>query len=341
MHARTGFADGFTHASEGGARAGGVTTSICAVLLAEACNTGFEPLIRGDTPALGRSRLSWVRQNYVRAETLTRANAALVAAQNRIPLARAWGGGDVASADGLRFVVPVRTIHSGPNPRYFGQERGVTFYNLVSDQFTGLNGITVPGTLRDSLTLLSLVLEAICRELRVSRKTVRKVIRSEATDFQYQREQQPMPRLGAWRETLDALLASNEAKPGRERLTLIRLFETLGGLGYEGGYDAVRRYARAWERQQAATSVDAFVPLSFAPGEAYQFDWSHEVVLINGTTVTVKVAHLRLCHSRMLFARGMALGSWLRARVRPETFRLCFFVGLLALGGELVWRGLA
>ena len=56
-------------------------------------------------------------------------------------------------------MVPIRTIHSGPNPRYFGQERGVTFYNLVSDQFTGLNGITVPGTLRDSLVLLSVVLE--------------------------------------------------------------------------------------------------------------------------------------------------------------------------------------
>jgi TnpA family transposase len=159
MHARTGFASGFTHASEGGARAGDVATSICAVLLAEACNTGFEPLIRLDTPALRRSRLSWVRQNYIRAETLTRANAALVAAQNRIPLAHHWGGGDVASADGLRFVVPVRTIHSGPNPRYYGQERGVTFYNLVSDQFTGLNGIAVPGTLRDSLVLLSVVLE--------------------------------------------------------------------------------------------------------------------------------------------------------------------------------------
>jgi TnpA family transposase len=159
MHARTGFAGGFTHASEGGARAGDVATSICAVLLAEACNTGFEPLIRRDNPALRRSRLSWVRQNYIRAETLTRSNATLVAAQDRILLARAWGGGDIASADGIRFVVPVRTIHSGPNPRYFGQERGVTFYNLVSDQFTGLNGITVPGTLRDSLTLLSVVLE--------------------------------------------------------------------------------------------------------------------------------------------------------------------------------------
>jgi hypothetical protein len=50
--------------------------------------------------------------------------------------------------------------------------------------------------------------------------------------------------------------------------------------------------------------AEAYVPLSFAPGEAYQFDWSHEVVLINGTTVTVKVAHVRLCHSRMLFARA-------------------------------------
>lgn len=148
-----------THASEGGARAGDVATSLCGVLLAEACNTGFEPLIRLDPPALRRSRLSWVRQNYIRAETLTRANASLVAAQNKIALAHAWGGGDVASADGVRFVVPIRTVHSGPNPRYFGQERGVTFYNLVSDQFTGLNGITVPGTLRDSLVLLSVGME--------------------------------------------------------------------------------------------------------------------------------------------------------------------------------------
>jgi TnpA family transposase len=90
---------------------------------------------------------------------LTQANARLVSAQNGIDLARRWGGGDVASADGLRFVVPGRTIHAGPNPKYFGPERGVTYYNLVSDQFTGLNAITVPGTLRDSLVLLSVVLE--------------------------------------------------------------------------------------------------------------------------------------------------------------------------------------
>ena len=80
VHARTGFADLFTHASEGGARAADVATSVCAVLVAEATNTGFEPLIRQDVPALRRSRLSWVKQNFVRAETLTVANAALMAA---------------------------------------------------------------------------------------------------------------------------------------------------------------------------------------------------------------------------------------------------------------------
>src|SRR5581483_10671634 len=147
-------------------------------------------------------------------------------------------------------------------------------------------------------------IKAICRELRVSRKVVRKVLRSDATEFRYQREEQPMPRIGPWQDTLDGLLASNESKPSRERLTLIRLFEELRGLGYEGGYDAVRRYARGWLRDRATTSVDAFVPLSFAPGEAYQFDWSHEVVRINDTTVTVKIAHVRLCHSRMLFVRA-------------------------------------
>jgi len=147
-------------------------------------------------------------------------------------------------------------------------------------------------------------IKAICRELRVSRKVVRKVLRSEATEFRYEREEQPLPRIGPWQEALDQLLKANEGKAHRERLTLIRIFEVLRGQGYEGGYDAVRRYARSWQRDRAATSVDAYVPLSFAPGEAYQFDWSHEIVLINGTTVTVKVAHVRLCHSRMLFVRA-------------------------------------
>src|SRR5436309_8256629 len=147
-------------------------------------------------------------------------------------------------------------------------------------------------------------IKAICREFRLSRKVVRKVIRSEATEFRYERGRQPLPRIDPWREQLDQLLLANEGKAARERLTLIRMFEELCGLGYEGSYDAVRRYAKKWRVERGAVTAEAYVPLSFAPGEAYQFDWSHEVVLINGTTVTVKVAHVRLCHSRMLFVRA-------------------------------------
>jgi TnpA family transposase len=157
--ARTGCMEAFTHLTERTARAADLTTSLCAVLMAEACNTGPEPFVRQDTPSLKRDRLLWVDQNYVREDTLIACNAVLVAAQNRIALARAWGGGDVASADGMRFVVPVRSIHAAPNPKYFNRGRGVTWYNLLSDQGTGLNAITVPGTLRDSLVLLAVVLE--------------------------------------------------------------------------------------------------------------------------------------------------------------------------------------
>src|SRR5438105_12414748 len=146
-------------------------------------------------------------------------------------------------------------------------------------------------------------IKLICRELRVSRKVVRKVIRSEASEFRYEREAQPLPKIGPWTDQLNELLLANEGKAARERLTLIRLFEELRSRGYDGSYDAVRRYARRWSKERGQSTAAAYVPLTFAPGEAYQFDWSHEIVLLDGVTVTVKAAHVRLCHSRMLFVR--------------------------------------
>ncbi|WP_292528289.1 IS21 family transposase [Methylocystis sp.] len=147
-------------------------------------------------------------------------------------------------------------------------------------------------------------IKEICRELHVSRKVVRKVIRSEATEFRYERREQPLPKIGPWRERLESLLLENEDKPARERLTLTRLFEELRGFGYSGSYAAVRRFAIGWRKERGAALAQAYVPLSFSPGEAYQFDWSHEIVVLNGATMTVKVAHMRLCHSRMLFVRA-------------------------------------
>ena len=147
-------------------------------------------------------------------------------------------------------------------------------------------------------------IKEIVRDLHVSRNTVRKILRSGATAFSYEREVQPLPKIGPWKAELDRLLTANTGKSGRERLTLIRLYEELHVLGYEGGYDAVRRYAKAWSKERGAVTAEAYVPLTFAPGEAYQFDWSHEIVVISGVTTTIKVAHVRLCHSRMFFIRA-------------------------------------
>src|ERR1044071_3017769 len=158
------------------------------------------------------------------------------------------------------------------------------------------------GRIRREHFLKGKTIKEIARDLKVSRNTVRKVLRSGETSFEYEREVQPRPKLGRWTSDLDELLAGNAAKSVREQLTLI--FEEWRGRGYDGGYDAVRRYARRWAKERGETTAAAYVPLSFAPGEAYQFDWSHEVVLLNGVTVIVKVAHVRLCHSRMMFVRA-------------------------------------
>jgi len=85
---------------------------------------------------------------------LRAANARLITAQSTIPLAQHWGRGLVASVDGMRFVVPVATINAGPNPRYFGRKRGLTWLNYLNDQVAGISAVVVPGTVRDSLHIL-------------------------------------------------------------------------------------------------------------------------------------------------------------------------------------------
>ena len=167
-----------------------------------------------------------------------------------------------------------------------------------------MKGVDTIARVRREFFVRGRTIKQISRDLHIARNTVRKILRSEATSFDYEREVQPQPKVGPWRDELDRLLATNAARSARDRLTLMRVYEELRALGYEGGYDAVRRYAATWRRRESAASASAFVPLSFEPGEAYQFDWSHEVVLIDGVTTTVKVAHVRLCHSRMLFVRA-------------------------------------
>src|SRR3954453_8606233 len=113
----------------------------------------------------------------------------------------------------------------------------------------GMLTVETIGRIRREHFLKGKTIKEIARDLRVSRNTVRKVLRSGETSFEYEREVQPRPKLGRWPSELDALLADNATKAAREQRTLIRIFEELRGRGYDGG-DAVRRYARRWAKER-------------------------------------------------------------------------------------------
>lgn len=158
VHSWTGFLDSYTHISGSVPRMDELPVSVAAALIAQACNVGLTPVVADGHPALTRDRLGHVDANYIRAETHTAANELLIEAQSNVPIASSWGGGLLASVDGLRFVVPVRTINAAPNPKYFGHGRGLTWFNAVNDQVTGIGAVVVPGTARDSLYVLDTML---------------------------------------------------------------------------------------------------------------------------------------------------------------------------------------
>jgi transposase len=160
------------------------------------------------------------------------------------------------------------------------------------------------GRIRREHFLKGKSIKEIARDLKISRNTVRRVLRSDETSFSYEREIQPRPKLGRWKSEIDRMLAQNASGAARERLTLIRRFEELRALGYEGGYDAVRRYAKTWTREHASQTASAYIPLWFAPGEAYQFDWSHEIVVLSRV--------------RMFASATAAFCSFAPIRVRPR-----------------------
>ena len=143
----------------------------------------------------------------------------------------------------------------------------------------------------------------IARELKWSRNTVRKAIRGDVAAFSDERSVPPLPKPGPWVGKLEDLLEANERKRRRDRLSMLRMFECLQDEGYEGGYDSVRRYAASWRRRRSKSGSQAYVPLIFDPGEAYQFDFSHEFAVVAGTTQRVKAAHMRLCHSRLFLVQ--------------------------------------
>src|SRR5690242_20526657 len=165
-------------------------------------------------------------------------------------------------------------------------------------------GVDLIGQIRRAYFEQHRPIKEIVRRLSVSRATVRKVIRGQATEFKYERDVQPAPKLGEWVEVLTEILEQEAKLPRRERRSTQRLFEELRGRGYDGAHDSVHRFVSAWRDERPRVPAQAIVPLSFAPGEAYQFDWSQETITLGGLRLKIKAAHMKLSHSRMLVVRS-------------------------------------
>jgi transposase len=138
----------------------------------------------------------------------------------------------------------------------------------------------------------------IAKKYRLSRNTVRKYLRSEEVEPGYQRRQEVKPKLGPFVAELEQLLTEDLQRPTRERRNALLLFEELQRRGYQGAYNSVCRHAKAWKAERRPVT-EVFIPLRFDPGEAFQFDWGEETLIIGGRTTKVSIAHFRLCHSRL------------------------------------------
>ena len=136
----------------------GLPESLSALLVSESCNVGRTPVADQTHPPLTRERLNGVGHNYLRSATHAAASTRLAGYHTPLPLAQAWGGGEMASADGMRFVIPVSTIHAACNPRYFGRQRGSTLYAWMAGTHTVFAQRLIPGTRRDGLHVLDRLL---------------------------------------------------------------------------------------------------------------------------------------------------------------------------------------
>jgi transposase len=139
----------------------------------------------------------------------------------------------------------------------------------------------------------------IARATSLSRNTVRKYLRSERVEEPKYRRAPAPTKLTPFHEAITQALKADARRAKRERRTARALHEEIKAAGYDGGYTRLTDFIRAWRQGVGqALSTTAFVPLAFELGEAFQFDWSDEGLVIGGVYRRVQLAHMKLCASR-------------------------------------------
>ena len=155
-----------------------------------------------------------------------------------------------------------------------------------------------------------LSIREIAKRTGLSRNTVRKYLRSDIVEPRFKVPERPS-KLDPFVERLTVWLRREMGRPRKQKRTIKQLYADLVSLGFDGSYGRVAAFARGWRddyrRQQQMSGKGTFVPLSFAPGEAFQFDWSEDWAIIDGVRTKLQVAHFKLSYSRAFFVRAYLL----------------------------------
>ena len=162
-------------------------------------------------------------------------------------------------------------------------------------------------------------IRSVSRSTGLSRNTIKKYLKDSSPPH-YHREQEPVRhKLAAYQERLTLYFEQDLKRPKRERRTALKLYEQILGEGYSGSYSPVCRFIKRLKEDGSALS-QAFIPLHFKAGDALQFDWSEEHVVLGGVDRKIKVAHFRMCRSRKAFtvaypceSQEMVLSAFVRA----------------------------
>ena len=159
--------------------------------------------------------------------------------------------------------------------------------------------------LRDQVSL-----REIARRTGLSRNTIKKYLNNKIIEPKYPQRKTPSC-LDNYSEKLATWLQQEANKHRKHKRSIKQLHRDLVSLGFGGSYDAVCRFAQRWRQEQRELNKTAgrgvYVPLTFAPGEAFQFDWSEDWACIAGERTKLQIAHFKLSHSRVFILRAYLL----------------------------------
>jgi transposase len=150
----------------------------------------------------------------------------------------------------------------------------------------------------------------IVRKTGIARNTIRKYLANKVVEPKYPNRKTPS-KLDDYAAKLTLWLKTEASKGRKQKRSIKQLHRDLVQLGFSGSYDRVVAFAKRWRQEQQELAKTAgrgtYIPLTFAPGEAFQFDWSEDWAVIAGVRTKLQIAHFKLSHSRAFFLRAYLL----------------------------------